>query len=1290
MTNLPTDFENLDPLAQCAQRWKAFSQACQTHEQELDAAVKEILAVRQAEMSRHQLRVNQIDAQYQTSVSECDHAYQQQSNATENRAALDLKNIKDHARVEAEEIQNKFKDDLHANKQHLEEAIWLAESVLETGEAAPKLEFEETHSRLVHFQATLNQSIAAAVFQLKRYRQSEPPAPPMNANLAPKSCEGILATQAAIAMDALERFRKLKLPGLFRGPILLVPSILITGTFALATALAGGRGMVLAVSASAGIFVSAVGICVLWFMARKQVRHAWISIANARQVGAAAFEMAMKLAHEHRISAAASAVATRDREVKSAKEKWTPIIENMQGRSRTLVEEIKLERKKKLAAVEESKNKILEQATKSVEATRKKLLLEMETQLDQEKTQTNEIRAKCDALEKSRAVTRCNTWLSARDEFSTWANDMQQSAKVLMPEWQAAMDAPSLQSMSQAMAFGWFKLDVSTIANGMPTEPQCQWADSSKTAPAWNIPALRPLPNLPSLLVEAPLQGREKAIELLQSATLRLLTQIPPGKVRFYFFDPVGLGQSFAGFMHLADEMESLVSERIWSEPRHIEQKLTDLTEYVETVIQKFLRDEFATIAQFNQQAGELAEPLRVIVFADFPAGLTEAGSKRFASLLQSGARCGVHFLLLRDPAQPLPELIKEEELLQRCARLRWREDRFVVDAPGLDDVPFTPVKMPTATMLQTMLKKIGREAKAGSKVEVPFQAIEPKPEQRWTSSSAKILRVPVGRSGANKLQSIEIGEGTRQHVLLAGKTGSGKSTLLHALITNVSLWYSPDEVELWLIDFKKGVEFKAYATHGLPHARAVAVESDREFGLSVLQGLDAELKRRGDLFRLAGVQDLAAWRLLGKKESMPRTLLIVDEFQELFVEEDKVAQDSSLLLDRLVRQGRAFGMHVILGSQTLGGTYALPRTTMGQMGIRIALQCNEADAAMILSDDNTAARLLSRPGEAIYNDAGGLIEGNSPFQVVWLTDAQRDERVRALAESARAKGVADRKMIVFDGTAAARIERCEPLQELIANPPTTGVPALQIFVGDPVAIRNVSVITLRRQSGANVIVIGQREEVAAGLSVAALVSFAAVTRKISGRVVLLDGTTPDSLTAGVLQATIENLKLNADVPNYRDSDAAVLQLGEEVARRIAEGRQDQPPILLMIHGLQRFRTLRKDEDDFSMSSDGPPKPDKVLGAILRDGPGVGVHVFAWADTAPSLQRCIDRNALREFDFRVLMQMSANDSSYLMDTPTASRLGADRALIFSEEKGATERFRPFEIASEQVLAALFH
>ena len=87
--------------------------------------------------------------------------------------------------------------------------------------------------------------------------------------------------------------------------------------------------------------------------------------------------------------------------------------------------------------------------------------------------------------------------------------------------------------------------------------------------------------------------------------------------------------------------------------------------------------------------------------------------------------------------------------------------------------------------------------------------------------------------------------------------------------------------------------------------------------------------------------------------------MLLVDEFQEFFTFDDKVAEEAKLLLDRLVRQGRAFGIHVMLGSQTLAGTYTLARSTISQMAVRIALQCEEADSRIILSDDNPAGRLL-------------------------------------------------------------------------------------------------------------------------------------------------------------------------------------------------------------------------------------------------------------------------------------------------------------------------------------------
>ncbi len=132
-------------------------------------------------------------------------------------------------------------------------------------------------------------------------------------------------------------------------------------------------------------------------------------------------------------------------------------------------------------------------------------------------------------------------------------------------------------------------------------------------------------------------------------------------------------------------------------------------------------------------------------------------------------------------------------------------------------------------------------------------------------------------------------------------------------------------------------------------------------------------LKERGETFRSVGAQDVQSYRRARPNERMPRLLLVVDEFQEFFVEDDTLSAAANLLLDRLVRQGRAFGIHVLLGSQTLGGAYSLARSTLGQVAVRIALQCSESDAHLILSEENAAARLLTRPGEAIYNDSNGL-----------------------------------------------------------------------------------------------------------------------------------------------------------------------------------------------------------------------------------------------------------------------------------------------------------------------------
>ena len=81
------------------------------------------------------------------------------------------------------------------------------------------------------------------------------------------------------------------------------------------------------------------------------------------------------------------------------------------------------------------------------------------------------------------------------------------------------------------------------------------------------MPAFLPFPRLGGLLLQAFGPGRTVAVQTLQALMLRFLTSLPPGKVRFTIIDPVGLGDNFAAFMHLADYDEALVTSRIWTEP---------------------------------------------------------------------------------------------------------------------------------------------------------------------------------------------------------------------------------------------------------------------------------------------------------------------------------------------------------------------------------------------------------------------------------------------------------------------------------------------------------------------------------------------------------------------------------------------------------------------------------------------------------------------------------------------------------------------------------------------------
>jgi len=1254
-----------------------------------DKALEQALAELAAEYEQTRAA---IAAEFESTTAQALQRFQSEHGATESEY-----------RETTQAINETYEAAREKTKKEYQEACWSITTVFEASRSSAENQFKELERNFEGALQRITSMQQEAKALLKEWRQQGAYAR-INVvrNPLPPDDEVMEHMEALTveAEDLLAQLKRLFIPRFFKGINLLWFFIVLWLALAVPSWYLAEENLGLAaIICTAATLVLGIGLAsILYLAARAKVfyiyqllRQALFDAESSRQrfldMGRARYQQELAKFKEARDAELRQALKKsqalkddykqrRDRELQKAESHFPPLLASLRQR-----------RDQELLAAEERqriRSEELEQWRKRTESeVRERHAIEL-----------NDAQR---AWERGRQDMAAR-WLRGMNDAAREIDEVQETSRRLFPGWSSPTwnEWKPPVAVPEVLRFGEYRVDLAEIPNAIVDDEALRTA----VPDVFEFPALVPFPRCASFLFKASDRGRDVAVTAVQALMTRLLTVIPPGKARFTIIDPVGLGENFASFMHLADYDEQVVTSRIWTEQQQIEQRLADITGHMENVIQKYLRNQYRDIEEYNQNAGEVAEPFRFVVVANFPVNFTIEAARRLVSIASSGARCGVHTIVTVDVRQPLPQGFDLKELENSSVCLAWTDGRFVWQDPDFARFPLQLDRPPEADFTTRILQVVGELAKAAKRVEVPFEFIAPQAADYWSTDSRAGISVPLGRAGATKRQRLELGRGTAQHVLVAGKTGSGKSTLMHALITNLALCYSPDEVELYLVDFKKGVEFKTYATHELPHARVIAIESEREFGLSVLQRLDFELKRRADRFRELGAQDLAACRKADPSTPMPRILLLVDEFQEFFVEDDRIAQDAALLLDRLVRQGRAFGIHVLLGSQTLGGAYTLARSTIDQMAVRIALQCSEVDAHLILSEDNAAARLLSRPGEAIYNDANGLVEGNNPFQVVWLPDERREEYLRRVQELERQRnGGRFRDQIVFEGNAPANVAANPILNKLLAAPAwPRGSRAFQAWLGEAIAIKDPTAALFRPQSGSNLMIVGQDDDSALGMLATSIVSLAsqhppAATaspdatpreRTPAARFYVLDGSPADAPHAGLFARMSAMLPHSIRVGAWRETPSLINELASEVDQRIAEQDPEAPVIYLIVHGLQRFRDLRRDEDDFGFGRGGEEKPStaRQFASILREGPAVGVHVLTWCDTLNNLTRTLDRSSMREFEMRALFQMSAGDSSNLIDSPLASKLGMHRALYYSEEQGRAEKLRPYGVPPE--------
>ena len=200
-----------------------------------------------------------------------------------------------------------------------------------------------------------------------------------------------------------------------------------------------------------------------------------------------------------------------------------------------------------------------------------------------------------------------------------------------------------------------------------------------------------------------------------------------------------------------------------------------------------------------------------------------------------------------------------------------------------------------------------------------------------------KKIERPFGIDGKDQAHSVSF-ENENFATYLVGASRSGKSTLLHTLIAGLIRNYHPDNVELWLADFKQ-LEFKRYIKHLPPHVKYVLLDESTELVFDLIDKLTAEMMERQKLFARLGKQRIDQVDTTKLDQPLPVIFVILDEFS---IMSQSIAESPvyKLRLQNILAKGAALGIKFLFSSQTFTtGVAGLTATARAQIQQRIAMK---------------------------------------------------------------------------------------------------------------------------------------------------------------------------------------------------------------------------------------------------------------------------------------------------------------------------------------------------------------
>lgn len=806
-----------------------------------------------------------------------------------------------------------------------------------------------------------------------------------------------------------------------------------------------------------------------------------------------------------------------------------------------------------------------------------------------------------------------------------------------------------------------------------------------------------------SSIIEYPKNLRDIVVSNLNAMTMQLFMTNVAGKVRFTFISPSDAGEAFASFMRFADVDERLVDTHVWGNSQRIEERLDVLLDRAQTINQDYLRGQYADILEYNQAAGKNAEPLQFLMVVDFPRGFTQAALEKLENIMSNGPKNGIYTILAgevgeldgsNDANDPRYNAVLQR-IVQHLSCYRYENGMLRVPPrpssairaghPHANPkVQYLPLQLPENRVelddaIETMKKAVYNADRVTITYDDVTSGLTHQPDRWFRYSDEKGLSVPFALSGANKVLSLELASDAlspKYHTLVTGMIGSGKSTLLHTLIMGLLMKYSPEDVQIYLMDFKDGVEFKVYTEYNLKNFRAISIDTEPEFGLAVLKKIEAEMQARNNIFKEEGCRGLEGYRReMAEKgnphHGMPRTILIIDEFQEAFGRsDDPVMSEAAEIIKRLTLVGRAPAIYLIMATQDIKNAAALPETVYNQFETRIALKSSPDSARIILPDNPMADQLINLDkGVAIFNASAGNKDHNVQCRIAFCSEDEQRALLEQIAQKQAAAG--------FQVTGGTRLllssiqdDRSNPLShfeetgEIDQNDMSLGY---RLFVGEPLSLENNFHPQLLSRRGKNLLLTGNDQQRAR-----------ITTAFIMGSLLYEMLRQQDTST----EPAITLFDLSSDAPQDDMFGQLVRGLPEKIrvyhAGDVLDGLdmlEKELPIgrrqFVVFFGLNRARRLLIQPDAYTQA------PREKFVSLLQRGPENNMNFIVWANSAESFLS-LYRDVLPCFEQRLVGGIPEEQIAELIIGQAPANMKPKNAVYFDMDATETPKIRLYD------------